>query len=158
MAIQVFAEMRTQLMRETQLSGPLRAMIVCKYTCPEVLSAASRKTGWRITAVSPRPRNPALGTPDDWEWRVLADFERRVAKGEPVEGMETSQVVTQPQGRFLRYARAVPVEESCLACHGPRSSLPEPVKAQLATDYPFDEAVGFTAGQLYGIVAIKRRF
>lgn len=156
-AIQVSKELRTQLVREMQLSGPLRSMLVCKYTCPEILSAHSRKSGWRITAVSLKPRNPALGTPDDWEWRVLVDFERRATKGERVEGMEFSEVVTLPQGRFLRYARAMAVESSCLACHGPRESLPEPVKAQLAKDYPFDEAVGFSAGGLYGIVAIKRR-
>ena len=158
MAIRVTQELRDQLVKEMQLSGPLRSMVVCRYTCPEILSRPSRKTGWRISAVSLKPRNSALGTPDEWEQRVLIDFERRVAKGESAEGLEVAEIAVQPQGRFLRFARAIPVESMCLKCHGSRESLSEPVKAQLAIDYPFDEAVGYSKGQVYGILAIKRRF
>ncbi len=154
-AAQVSSALRNQLIKEMQASGPLRSLIVCKHTCPELLSAPSRRTGWRISAVSLKPRNPALGAPDAWEQKVLVDFERRVAGGEKAEGLEATEIVSEPQGRFFRYAVAMPVEPLCLVCHGPRASLPARVREQLAIDYPFDRAIDFAAGQIYGIVAIK---
>lgn len=156
LAGQVSQELRSQLIREMQLSGPLRSLMVCKYACPEILSAQSRKTGWRIAAVSLKPRNAALGSPDVWEQKVLADFARRAAKGEKEESLEFAELVSEPQARFFRYARAMMVEPLCLPCHGAPEKLPEGVKAQLAIDYPHDKGVNFHVGQVYGIVSIKR--
>lgn len=155
-ALQVSLALRTQLLREMQVSGPLRSLIVCKYNCPEILSIQSRKTGWRVAAVSLKPRNSALGMADAWEQKVIADFERRVANGEKAETLEVIETIKEPQGRYFRYAKAMMVERLCLQCHGTRDQLPESVKAQLAIDYPFDRAVGFRVGQVYGIVSIKR--
>ena len=155
-ALEVSQELRTQLIREMQLSGPLRSLLVCKYNCPEILSSQSRKTGWRVAAVSLKPRNSALGTADPWEQTVLADFERRVAKGEKTGALEFAELVGEPQARYFRYARVMMMEPLCLPCHSARDKLPDSVKAQLAIDYPFDQAVGFSVGQVYGIVSIKR--
>lgn len=157
-ALQVLEDLRKQLLKEMELSGPLRSLVVCKHACPEITMAASRKTGWRIAAVSLKPRNAGLGTADAWEQRVLADFERRVAKGEPAAALELADVVREPQGRFFRYAKAIAVENVCLTCHGGKETLPPSVSARLAIDYPFDKATGFKAGQLYGIVSIKREY
>lgn len=155
-AIQVSQAFRTQLIREMQLSGPVRSLLVCKYTCPEILSSQSRKTGWRVAAVSLKPRNSALGMADSWEQTVLADFGRRAAKGEKADALEFAEIVSEPQARYFRYARAMMVEPLCLTCHGSRDKLQESVKAQLAIDYPYDKAVDFSVGQVYGIVSIKR--
>jgi len=157
-ALQVSQELRTQLVREMQLSGPLRSLLVCKYTCPEILSAQSRKTGWRVAAVSLKPRNSALGMADAWEQKVLADFEVRAAKGEAAQALEFAEVVSEPQARYFRYARAMMMEPLCLPCHSARDRLPDAVRAQLAIDYPFDKAVDFRVGQVYGVVSIKRQF
>jgi hypothetical protein len=157
-ALQVSQELRTQLIREMQLSGPVRSLLVCKYTCPEILSSQSRKTGWRVAAVSLKPRNSALGMADAWEQKVLADFGRRAAKGEKAEMLEFAELVNEPQARYFRYARAMMMEPLCLPCHSARDKLPNEVKAQLAIDYPFDRAVDFSVGEVYGIVSIKRVF
>lgn len=156
LAAQVALDLRTQLVREMQISGPLRSLIVCKFTCPEIISAPSRRTGWRVSAVSLKPRNPAMGTPDAWEQKVLLDFERRVARGEKAEALEHWELSNEPQGTFFRYAVAMPVEGMCLACHGAPDSMSPAVKSQLAIDYPHDRAIGFSVGQVYGIVAVKR--
>ena len=66
-ALQVSRDLRDQLLREMKLSGPLRSLLVCKYSCPEILSSQSRRTGWKVAAVSLKPRNSALGMPDAWE-------------------------------------------------------------------------------------------
>ena len=86
MAGDLVAQIRGELTKELEFSGPLRGLIVCKYTVPEISSAMSRKTGWRVTRVALRPRNPALGSADAWEQKVLLDFERRAERGFGVFG------------------------------------------------------------------------
>ena len=154
-ARQVAEEHNAQLIKELQFSGPLRSLLMCKYGCPDITSAVSRKIGWKVSMVSLRPRNSALGMADVWEQKILVDFDRRRAKGEKVEGLEFSEVVHEPQGTYFRFAKAIPVEPLCLTCHGPRENLPDAIKVQLAIDYPFDKATGFSVGQVYGIVSIK---
>jgi hypothetical protein len=157
-ALQVVQEYRAQLMRELQASGPVRALMVCRYSCPEIVSAQARKTGWSVAMVSLKPRNAALAMPDAWQQQVILGFEKRIAKGERAESMEHAEVVTEPQGKFYRYARAIVIDTSCLACHGPIDSMEAALRAQLAASYPFDKATGYRAGQLYGVVTVKRPY
>jgi hypothetical protein len=154
-ADQVYGALRDQLLDEMEKSGPVRSLVVCKYTCPELILGPSRRTGWKISAVSLKARNSAMGTPDEWEQKVLLAFDRRVAGGEKADVLETAEVVEEPAGRFFRYAKAMPVEHLCLNCHGTSKSMSEAVRAQIAADYPFDRATGFSVGQVYGVISIK---
>ena len=43
-ALKVSQDIRDQLVKEMQKSGPLRSLLVCKYACPEILSSHSRKS------------------------------------------------------------------------------------------------------------------
>ena len=43
---------RSELLKAVEASGPLRALVVCKYTVPEIASNVSRKYGARVTRVS----------------------------------------------------------------------------------------------------------
>ena len=149
---QIGGEMR----KEVESTGPMRAVMVCKYTAPEVASSLSRLNGMRVTRVSLKPRNPALGYPDVWEQNVLLDFERRQARGEKVETMEHTELVSEPTGRFLRYMKAIPTGKVCLACHGPADQISDAVKAQIANEYPHDRAVGFAEGSIRGAVSVKK--
>lgn len=145
-----------ELVRELEVSGPLKAVVVCKYTVPEITSNISRRTGWRISRVSLRPRNPALASPDAWEQKVLLDFERRRARGEKPEALEHMEVVTEPAGRYFRYMRAIPLAPRCAICHGPQDDMSEAQRVQLAREYPFDRAIGSLPGQLRGATTVKR--
>lgn len=151
---ELLKNIRTELVREFDRSGPLRAIIVCKYTAPEITAAISRKTGWRVSRVSLRARNPALGYPDSWEQRVLLDFDNRVSLGEKADTLEHAEIVQEPMGRFFRYMRAIPAAAPCTSCHGPNTS--EAVREQLQAEYPHDAAVGYLPGQVRGAVTIKR--
>ena len=155
-AAQFVRELGGELRRELEATGPLRSIIVCKFSAPEVASSLSRMTGWRVSRVSLRARNPALGQPDAWEHRVLVDFDRRAQGGEKPEAIEFAEVVTEPGGVFYRYMKALPVDRPCLQCHGPADSLSVSVKERLASDYPFDKATGYSLGQIRGAVTIKR--
>ncbi|MBK7660697.1 MAG: DUF3365 domain-containing protein [Betaproteobacteria bacterium] len=150
------AQIRGELTKELEFSGPLRGVIVCKYTVPEISSAMSRKTGWRVTRVALRPRNPALGSADAWEQKVLLDFERRAERGERAEVLEHGEVVVEPGGRFYRYMKALPLGPLCVSCHGAPERLTPNLKALLETEYPHDRATGYAVGQIRGAVTIKR--
>lgn len=150
------AQIRGELTKELEFSGPLRGVIVCKYTVPEISSAMSRKTGWRVTRVALRPRNPALGSADAWEQKVLLDFERRAERGEKVDGLEHGEVVAEPGGRYYRYMKALPLGPLCVSCHGAPDRLTPNLKALLEAEYPHDRATGYAVGQVRGAVTIKR--
>ncbi len=63
-----------------EANGPGSAIKVCRDIAPAIASEASRKNGWHVSRVSLKVRNPLLGTPDAWEQKVLADFDRRLEK------------------------------------------------------------------------------
>lgn len=155
-ADQFVQQLGGELRREMELSGPLRGIIVCKFGSPEIASELSRKTGWRVTRVSLKTRNPVLGAPDAWEHRVLTEFDQRVARGEAADAMEFGEIVREPHGRFFRYMKALPTARLCLSCHGPAETLSNEVKERLAIDYPHDRGIGHQLGQVRGAVTVKR--
>lgn len=155
-ANQLLSQIRGELLKEMEQGGPLRSVIVCKYSVPEITSALSRKSGMRVSRVSLRSRNPALGWPDAWEQKALIEFDKRVAKGEQAENLEFAEIVTEPQGRFFRYMKAIPMMPMCGTCHGPQDSLSEAIKAQISSEYPYDKGTGYAPGQVRGGVTVKR--
>lgn len=156
LADQLVQQVRGELVKSMEASGPLRSIIVCKYTVPEISSALSRKSGAKVTRVALSARNPALGGPDGWERKVLTEFDARVEAGEKAEGLERAEIVSEGPQRYFRYMRALPMAPLCLACHGPAEQIAPAVKAQLAAEYPHDKATGYRVGQVRGAVTVKR--
>lgn len=156
LAEQLVQQVRGELLKSMQASGPLRSIIVCKYTVPEISSALSRKSGASVSRVALNARNPLLGGPDAWERKVLAEFDARVQNGEKAEGLERAEIVAEGTQRYFRYMRALPMAQVCLACHGPADQIAPAVKAQLVAEYPHDKAVGYRLGQVRGAVTVKR--
>lgn len=153
---ELVAGTRGELLKAIEASGPLRAIVVCRYTVPEIASAVSRKYGARVTRISLTPRNPALGWGDAWEQKVMMDFDARVERGEKAESLEHAEVTSEPSGRFLRYMKALPMASACLHCHGPVEQISESIRQQLAHDYPHDRATGVALGKVRGAVTYKK--
>lgn len=135
--------------------GPEGAISVCKERAPQIAAEVSKQSGLDVRRVSPKNRNPA-GVPDAWEAQAQAGLEKRLAAGEKPETLDTWQVVSTPQGRQFRYAKALPVQPLCLTCHGDPAAMSDGVKARLAAEYPLDKATGYAPGMLRGIVSVKR--
>ncbi len=135
--------------------GPAGAIGVCKERAPQIAADVSKQSGFTVTRVSPKNRNPA-GVPDAWEAEAQAGLQKRLTAGEKPETLETWQVVSTPAGKQFRYAKALPVQPICLTCHGDPAAIPDAVKARLAADYPQDKATGYAPGMLRGIVSVKR--
>jgi hypothetical protein len=153
---QLIQQLGAQLKAELAKGGPDTAVAVCKTIAPDLAGRFSREKGWRVTRVSLKTRNPLLGTPDAWEQRVLEEFDRRTAAGEKPEAMEFGEVVEEPAGRYYRYMKAIPVQPLCLTCHGTPETIPAPVQEKLRTEYPYDRATGYGAGQVRGAVTVKQ--
>ncbi|MGE4088406.1 MAG: DUF3365 domain-containing protein [Immundisolibacter sp.] len=153
---ELVTNVRSELLKAIDASGPLRAIVVCKYTVPEIASAISRKYGARVTRVSLTPRNPSLGWGDAWEQKVLMDFDERVARGEKADVLEHAEIVNEPSGRFLRYMKALPMVAPCMHCHGPTEQISAPIRQQLTHDYPHDKATGLVLGRVRGAVTYKK--
>lgn len=145
-----------KLLAEIRANGAPAAIGVCKTIAPEIAAKVSRETGWRVTRVSLKTRNPVLGAPDAWEQQVLAAFDARAAAGDKPDALERAEVVTEPEGRYFRYMKALPVIQLCTNCHGTADAIHPGVKAQLAREYPHDRATGYRVGQLRGAISIKR--
>ncbi|PIV88493.1 MAG: cytochrome c family protein [Hydrogenophilales bacterium CG17_big_fil_post_rev_8_21_14_2_50_63_12] len=135
--------------------GPATAIGVCKEKAPKIAAEAAQKTGFMIKRVSPKNRNPK-GVPDAWESEALASLEQRLAAGEKPETLDMSAVVDTPEGKLFRYAKALPTQAVCLNCHGDPDRLSPEVKARLATEYPNDKAVGYSAGMIRGVLSMKK--
>jgi Protein of unknown function (DUF3365) len=155
-AAELVTGVRGELLKAIEASGPLRAIVVCKYSVPEIASAISRKYGARVTRVSLAPRNPALGWGDAWEQKVLMGFDERVARGEKADGMEHHEVVREPTGRFLRYMRVLPMQPACMHCHGPAEQISDSIRSLLAHEYPHDRAIGVALDKVRGAVTYKK--
>jgi len=138
-------------------SGPEGAISVCRDTAPLLAGSLSRQTGWKVARVSLKTRNPMIGQPDAWEQEVLYRFDEAAASGKDPARMEFSEIVTEPEGRYFRFMKALPVKPLCLTCHGTEKTIPATVRARLQQDYPNDRATGYYAGQIRGAVTIKRK-
>lgn len=153
---QFMMELKGELVAAMQAGGPANAIDVCTDKAPAIAGRLSREHGWQVTRVGTRVRNPMLGMPDPWEQKILADFAKRHADGETFDKMTHSEVVEEPDGRYFRFMKAIPMGQPCLACHGPTQQIDAKVKETLQARYPHDQATGYQAGELRGAVSIKQ--
>lgn len=137
-------------------STPAETIDVCRDKLPGFVKETREKTGWNIRRVSLKVRNAERGTPDEFERRMLADFDRRAAAGESTDAMEASEIVQAPEGKVFRYMKAIPVREICMNCHGDPSAFSPELKSKLAKLYPADQATGYSLGQIRGALTVKR--
>ena len=152
-------QVRGQLLADKDTATPVPldagAEPADKHAAPAIAAELSRKTGWKVGRVSLKTRNAALGLPDAWEQKVLADFAKRMEKGKSAD-LEHAEIVEEPQGRFYRYMKAIPTQGACLRCHGTDADIPRDVRDALKSAYPHDRAVGYALGQIRGGFSIKR--
>ncbi len=144
-----------ELQAAMRAGGPGEAISVCKDKAPKIAAEASQKSGMQVKRVSPKNRNPK-GVPDAWELEAQAALEKRLAAGEKPETLDMYAVVNTWRGAEFRYAKALVTQPVCVTCHGAADSLPDVVKAKLATEYPNDKATGYAPGMIRGVLSIRK--
>lgn len=155
-AASLSTQLAGDLKKELAANGPESAIQVCRDKAPGIAGELSRQNGWKVTRVSLKYRNPLLGMPDAWEQAALLKMQERLSAGDKPETLEVVEVVKEPTGRFLRYAKGMPTQDLCLVCHGTPDKVAPAIKARIATTYPQDKATGYTAGMLRGAVSIRK--
>lgn len=141
------------LKQAMEQGGAVNAIAVCKEQAPTIADDLSTQKGWRVARTSLKVRNPS-NAPDDWERKVLEDFDKRNAQGENPETMEYYEVVEESSGPVFRYMKAIPTAHLCLECHG--ENIDAVVAAKLKALYPADRARGFKAGDIRGAFTITQ--
>jgi hypothetical protein len=145
-------ELKATLQAAMKEGGPINAIPVCNEKAPAIANDISEKEGILISRTSLKYRNPE-NKPDDWEKKVLEDFEKRKASGEDIKTMEYSEVITHKTGqKIYRYMKPIPTADVCLMCHG--EAISEPVVKTLDELYPDDKARGFKKGDIRGAFSV----
>lgn len=153
-------ELGHQLTAAMARGGPVAAVDTCKVEAPRVAAQLAAASGWSVRRVGTRVRNPATGTPDDWERAQLGRFAASLASpdgpGGGASGL-TAMMVERGRGttRF-RYMKAIVTAPHCLACHGTRSAQSAELREALGRNYPQDSAVDYSAGELRGAFSLTR--
>ncbi len=132
--------LKTRLM-EAMGESPAAAVDVCHDEAAAIRARVAEATGVRIGRTSTKLRNPANAEAPAWAKAYLEE-PRREDGGYAnwIERTEGEAHVVSP----------LVAEGVCLTCHG--ESIPAEVDAVLAERYPDDEARGFAAGDLRGVV------
>ncbi|MCL4791057.1 MAG: DUF3365 domain-containing protein [Gammaproteobacteria bacterium] len=150
-------ELAGKLQAAMQAGGPVEAIAVCRDEAPAIASRLSRQSGWQLKRVGTRVRNPLTGLPDAWEQRQLVQFEQRLAAGEAAGGIDRLELVDSPDGKTVRYMKAIVMAPPCLVCHGAEATQPAALRAALEQDYPHDAATGYALGELRGAFSLQRQ-
>jgi len=133
------------------MGGPPNAIQVCTVAAPAIAADLSARTGGQVGRTSLKPRNPG-NAPDEWERATLQAFEQRRHAGEDPRGIEAYATVEGPDGSEFRYMKAIPMGNTCVACHG--QVIDRRVAATLAQLYPDDKATGYNVGDIRGAFTI----
>ncbi len=144
-----------QLKAALESAGAEHAIKVCKEIAPALAQQYSAN-GKQVTRVSIKPRNPRMGVPDKEELAILERFDSLQKEGAPANALESGELQQHADGsQWFHYMKAIPTQAICLQCHGKPQDISEQVKALLSREYPTDQAIGYTQGEIRGAVSIK---
>lgn len=143
-------KLKGELEAAMKAGGPVEALNVCKDKAPEIAKAVSAEKGVQVSRVSLKNRNPEMGAANEWQTKVLNDFEAKKAAGEDPATIAYAEVVDNE----FRFMKAIPTGEVCLKCHG--TDLSPAVTAKLTELYPDDKATGFKEGDLRGAFVVVK--
>jgi hypothetical protein len=147
---QAAAQLGSQLAAE--LAGaletsPVAAISVCRERAPVTAAELAKSTGASVGRTALILRNPG-NAPLAWQRQVLESFTTQIAAGTSPASLEFTETVESGDMLERRWMKPIMTAPLCLACHG--QTLAPGVAEALATEYPRDEARGFSAGELRG--------
>ncbi|MCL7965327.1 MAG: DUF3365 domain-containing protein [marine benthic group bacterium] len=143
--------LQANLVAAMQEGGPVHAVEFCAGQALALTDSVSRGLGEGITLkrVSNRHRNP-VNAPDAEEVKALRHFETVLEES----GSLPKDWVQQTPSGELRYYRPLVIAPPCLACHGDPAEMDTAVVDAIRQKYPEDEATGYTAGDLRGLIRV----
>lgn len=147
--------LQAELKKGMKEGGPTNAVSVCNIKADVIARDVSQKQGLTIKRVSLKNRNPD-NAPNEWQKKVLEDFEQRKLSGEPMAQITYTDVAETGTGTQFRFMKAIPTKAICILCHG--ENIGAEVKEKLDRLYPDDKARGFRPGDIRGAFVVIRDF
>jgi hypothetical protein len=98
-------------------------------------------------------RNPA-NAPDAWEARQMELFNLLADGGQDPEAFEVAEIVQEGNEKVFRWMRPTVMGEACMTCHG--EAVNQRIKLLLGQEYPLDDALGYSEGQLGGAYSVRK--
>lgn len=141
--------LKKRLQSAMKAGGPVEAVTACNLQAPAVVADIATIREVRVGRSSLRLRNPANAAAPSW---VTAWLD---AHGTDSVDPDTAvaEVVTTGNGTAVaRVLTPLAVEPVCLTCHGSRDTMAAPVLERIAALYPSDNAMGYKAGDLRGVL------
>ncbi len=154
-ASEFLGQLKRILIKQLKSEGTLSAVAVCSDTAQVLTNDFGLKKGVYIKRVSFKNRNKH-NLPDEFEGRILKEFEQMKKEGELTTGTEYFEIITENDYQYLRYMKPIKIGAACLKCHGNEGNIPPEVKELITKRYPDDKAVGYKNGDLRGAVSIKK--
>ncbi len=148
------AELQGKLFAALASGGPSQAIAFCADSA-QAWTARHAREGVYVRRVSLRVRNPknAPDPAEERELRVLDSLHRA--------GTLPGEILRQGTGADgaaeVAYMRPILVQERCLQCHGDPATFRPEVSRVLAEHYPSDQATGYSAGDLRGMLSVRVR-
>ncbi len=127
--------------------GLVEGMDVCRQKVKSIAKPLLEGKSFTLRRVSLKNRNEN-NVPDAWETEMLTAFEARKSAGEDPAKITAAKVSDENGVKTVRYLKAIPTQEMCLACHG--EHLAPTLTEKLKELYPNDKAVGFKVGDIRG--------
>lgn len=147
--------LKSVLIKKIQSGGLLQAVSVCSDTAQLLTNNFGVARGIYIKRVSLKNRNPN-NFPDDFERRILNQFELLHQNNELNSDTEFYEIVSEGDYNYLRYMKPIIVQAECLNCHGSQTDIIPEVKELIAQNYSEDKAIDYKIGDLRGAVSIKK--
>jgi outer membrane murein-binding lipoprotein Lpp len=130
-------------------SGAAHAIDFCSTVAVPLTDSVAAAHGVAMQRVTMRTRNPA-NTPDALDREALLHFEEVLEAGGP----QSQPHVVRGADGLLRYYRPLVTAPLCLQCHGPVDALSPEVARALQSRYPDDQATGYGANELRGVIRV----
>mgnify|MGYP006071729575 CR=1 FL=1 len=149
--------LKKELGASMQAGGPVAAIKTCNIKAPEITEQLNNVDNVQIKRTSLRLRNPNNAA-DNWEQKVLASFEERLASGTPIKDLVHSEKIISGPQTTLRMMRVIPMQPACLSCHGDKNTMNKDLISALEQNYPNDLATGFSIGEIRGAFSASQTF
>ena len=143
------------LINQIQSKGVVQAVAVCSDTAQVLTNNFGINKGVFIRRVSLKNRNEN-NYPDEFEKKILNKFELLKQNNELNDRTEHFEIVKEDDFTYLRYLKPILVQPECLNCHGNPNDMMTDVKELIMQKYPSDKAVGYSIGDLRGVVSVKK--
>jgi len=147
------AELKSVLVSAIKTGGPIAALQECNIQAQPITESNALTSGWRVSRTSLKVRN-TTNAPDDWERKILLQFEEQRAAGNDLSKAEYSEVIYEGDNAVFRYMKPIITAGLCVSCHG--SDLSSEISKKLQILYPGDTATGFKIGDIRGAYSLQK--